>query len=109
MKIINKIASSQLLLLLASPIFAATDTTEEPPRLEEGIDGILDKILGYILPFAGLVCVVFIIIGGYMWITSAGDPSKVKQAQGTLTWAIIGLVFIIMSVAILSAIKNFIS
>ncbi len=56
--------------------------------------------MNIIFPLAGVICVVFIIIGGYMWIASAGDPAKVKQAQGTLTWAIIGLVFVMVSVLI---------
>lgn len=107
MKIINKIFFTLLSLGIASPVFA---DSEEPLKLNaESIDGMLNKVIGYILPFAGLLCVVFIIIGGYMWITSAGDPAKVKQAQGTLTWSIIGLVFILISVAVISMVKNAVS
>jgi hypothetical protein len=29
-----------------------------------------------------LIAFVFIVMGGYMWIVSGGDPSRVKQAQG---------------------------
>ena len=28
---------------------------------------------------------------------SAGDPDKIKQAQGTLTWSIIGLLVVIIA------------
>ncbi|MBU1119975.1 pilin [Patescibacteria group bacterium] len=118
MKIINKIFFSLLTLFLASPVFAArTDDggaggsggTVEPPTLGEGIDGILDNVMKLIFPIAGIVCVVFIIIGGYTWIASAGDPAKIQQAQGTLTWAIIGLVFVLIAALIISTVTKFLA
>lgn len=104
---------SLLPLVLASPAFAA--------RIDDGGDGgvsginpptiggigvVLDKVMDIVFPVAGVICVIFIIIGGYMWIASAGDPSKVKQAQGTLTWAIIGLIFVLVSTLIVRTIVN---
>lgn len=91
------------LFLFVSPIFAQSD--EDPPRLNELFD-IVDKIIEFIFPFASFVAVVFIIMGGYMWISSSGDPAKIKQAQGTLTWAIIGLIFTLLTPAILRFVLN---
>lgn len=108
MKIFDKIVTSFGMLLLASPVFA----DDAPAKLTGGdfsIGSVLDRIMNLIFPVAGLVCVVFIIIGGYMWIVSAGDPSKVKQAQSTLTWAIIGLVFVLIAVAIIKVITTFVT
>jgi len=68
----------------------------EPPTIENLITSI-DGVLEYLVPVAALVAVVFIIIGGYMWMTSAGNPDRVKQAQGTLTWAVIGLIFVLLT------------
>ena len=76
----------------------------ENPAQICGIASILDGVMDIVFPVAGVVCLVFIIIGGYMWIASAGDPAKVKQAQGTLTWAIIGLVFVLIVRLIVSAV-----
>lgn len=117
MKILNKIFLGLGSLLLSTPVYASTPTEQnstnsgnftDVPELT-AIVPIVEKISSYLFPFAGIVCVVFIIIGGYMWITSAGDPSKIKQAQGTLTWAIIGLVFILVVVAILTVITRFVT
>jgi type IV secretory pathway VirB2 component (pilin) len=104
MKIVNKILFTMLSFFLATPVFAQED---EPPRLGEGIDLIIGNVAKYIFPAAGLVCVVFIIIGGYTWIASAGDPAKVQQAQGTLTWAIIGLVFVLIAALIVNSVTSF--
>ena len=93
------------LMLGTSPLFAAED--DAPPRLEQ-LFYTLEIIMEKIAPVGGIVCIIFIVLGGYMWMTSSGDPIKIKRAQGTLTWAIIGLVFIVISGTVLSVIINLI-
>ena len=44
-----------------------------------------------------------------MWMTSAGDPEKVKKAQTTIRNAIIGLVIIASSFAIVNFVLNALS
>jgi len=83
------------------------ESGNSPPTLG-GMFKMIERIFKYIFPVAGLLCVIFIVQGGYMWMTSSGEPEKIKQAQGTLTWAIIGLVFVIISSSILSAIVRLI-
>ena len=90
---------------LASPVFAQ----DEPPTLSGNIGPIVDKITGYLFPVAVLISLVFVVMGGYMWIISGGDPSRVKQAQGTLTWAILGLVIVLVIFGILRIVINFLS
>lgn len=110
MKILDKIIIALGPMAFVSPVFA-----EDAPAQLTGdnsafsIGSVLDSIMNLVFPIAGLICVVFIIIGGYMWMTSAGDPSKVKQAQGTLTWAIIGLVFVLVAVAIIDVVMKFVT
>lgn len=82
---------------------------EPPPTLEGNISPIVKKLLDYLFPIAGLIAVIFIIQGGYMWIISAGDPARVKQAQGTLTWAVIGLLMIMIIFAVLQVLLKFMS
>ncbi len=81
--------------------------SEEAPSRFSGMVDIFAKILQYVYPIAGIISVIFLIIGGYMWMTSVGDPIKIKQAQGTLTWAVIGLVFTLLSFGILKVIVMF--
>lgn len=80
---------------------------QEPPRLEELFVG-LDSIFTYLVPLAILLAVAFVVVGGYMWMSSAGNPDKVKQAQGTLTWAIIGLVFVLIAALLVKTIVDYI-
>lgn len=92
-------------LFFATPVFAQEDN---PKKIGE-LFGVLDNVFKYIFPLAGLICVVFIIIAGYMWMSAAGDPSRIKTAQGTLTWAIIGLIVVLLAVAIIEVIVKFVS
>lgn len=91
-------------ILPSSLVFA--EVSDEPKKLEEFF-AMFGNISQYLFPIAALVSFVFIVVGGYMWIVAAGDPARIKQAQGTLTWAIIGLVLTLMSIAIVEVIKNF--
>ena len=103
-KIFTKITTFPVFFLV-NPVFAQ----EDPPKLSTGITTIINNVWGYLFPIAGLLALIFIIIGGYMWIVSGGDPGRVKQAQGTLTWAIFGLVIVLVIFGLLRIVINFLS
>ena len=103
MKKLSKILP--VLFLIPTSVYAQAD----PPRIDDGaIANLVDTVLSYLFPVAGLICIIFVIIGGYMWMVSGGDPSRVKKAQGTLTWALLGLVFVLVAVGIIQLITKFI-
>ncbi len=70
----------------------------------------LQDILGPVskmLYYGGLaIGVFFIILSGYRLMTSEGDPQRTKAAQEQLTSAIIGIIFILLSVTILRVVIN---
>lgn len=72
------------------------------------IPDVVNKGLAYAILFAGLLSVVFIIIGGFSFILSGGSEDKIKQAVGTIRYAIIGLIITILSVVIVQAVGQFI-
>ncbi len=57
------------------------------------IANIIKTILGVI----GAVALFMFIWGGFTWLTSGGNPDKVKQGKDTLVWATIGLLVIFAS------------
>lgn len=65
---------------------------------------VVGSIFGILLSLSGGIAVVIIIISGYKIMFSHADPEKLKEARESLTSAIIGLLFIIFSVAILRVI-----
>jgi hypothetical protein len=45
----------------------------------------------------GVLSVIYIILGGFKFVTSAGDSSQVSKAKNTIFFAIIGLVVAFMA------------
>lgn len=48
----------------------------------------------YAFTAAGVVSLIFLVVGGISIITSQGDPQKMKTGQDTIISGIIGLVFV---------------
>jgi hypothetical protein len=63
---------------------------------------VLKWILGVTFTFT----VVMIVIGGFRYITSAGNEKQAEEAKEMLTKAIIGFIFIILSYIILVTIDQ---
>ncbi len=65
---------------------------------------IINKGLAYAIIVAGLLCVIFIFIGGISFILSGGAEDKIKKAVSTIRYAIIGLIITILSVVIVGTV-----
>lgn len=66
----------------------------------------LPKIISLMLFLAGVLAVLFIIIGGLRYIMSNGDPKATGAAKDTILYAIIGLVITTAAFAIVSFISK---
>ena len=53
--------------------------------------GFVQKFYAWGLGMIGLVGLLFLIIGGYQLLLSAGDPSKIAKGKSYITYAIIGI------------------
>lgn len=60
------------------------------------------RIINVALGFLGIIAVVIVLYGGFMWMTAAGNEERIGKAKQILTAGIIGLVIIIMAWAIAS-------
>jgi hypothetical protein len=69
------------------------------------LGGLFQRIVSLALGFAGIVLFILLIVGGFKFITSGGDPKAVEGAKKTLTYAIGGLIVILVSYLILVLIK----
>lgn len=63
---------------------------------------LYEQVLNAAFYFAGGVALIFIIVAGYKFIRSSGDPKQVEGARKTMTFAIIGLLLILFSFAIIN-------
>ena len=61
------------------------------------VGDIISALLPYVFVLAGLLLLGLIILGGFQYLTSRGDPKAVESARGRLTGAILGFVIIFTS------------
>jgi len=68
------------------------------------LKGLEKDVFGIVLGLSGGIALIMIIISGYKFMISQGNPEALKDAQEQLTSAIVGLLFIILSFVILRVI-----
>lgn len=68
----------------------------------DSIPAVLLAIFEIILRITGLVAVVFVIYGGFQYLTSTGEPDKAKNARTTIINALVGMMIAIFATAIVN-------
>jgi ABC-type Fe3+ transport system permease subunit len=58
---------------------------------------LANNIVSALVPIFAIVVFGMLLWGGFLFITSAGDPQKVIKARNTLTWALIGALIFVVS------------
>ena len=59
-------------------------------------------IVNFILGLVGILALVFLVYGGFRYITSRGDDTEIEAAKGMIRSAIIGLVVIGIAAAVVN-------
>jgi hypothetical protein len=76
---------------------------------EQDIGQIAHKIINWALYLAAIIAVIFIIYGGFLYITSAGNATQAGNGRTTLVNALIGLVIIVLSYMLVQVVYNFVA
>jgi len=95
-KLITKILLGVTLLIFPATAFAASN-----PEVESFTHDTLIALIG----LASVAVVFFLVRGGYLYITSTGNPVALEEAKKTIRNALIGLV-IVIGAAVFSSILN---
>ena len=91
--------------LLAQSINLGGSTIEGPLKDIDTLGDLVTKMLGFILPLAGVVLLFVLIAGGYDFMMSQGNPEKIKSAQAKITTGIIGFFILAASFLIVRVIS----
>ncbi len=73
---------------------------------ESHFQQILADAINIFSVIVGVVAVIMIIVGGFRYITSAGNQEKVKSAKNIIIYAIIGLVIVALAQVIVKFVLN---
>ena len=66
-------------------------------------------IINWVIGISGLVALIFIFIGGIGYLTSAGDPNKLKKAKDTILYAAVGLGIVALAFGATAFVTNLIN
>lgn len=101
------------LLTFTSTSFAAalgTCATGFTALCNLGVDNfgsLVGKLIQFIFVIAIVAALLYLIYGGFRWITSGGDKNAVSGARDHIIAAIIGLVVIFLSYFIINLLLGF--
>lgn len=94
----------------ATLLFAATAEVKDKACLGADCDTGLPKIAANQANFNSLLfiffstlaamAVLFIVIGGFKYVQSQGDPQETAKARNTIIYAVVGLIVAILSASI---------
>lgn len=63
---------------------------------------IIGGVINAALSLLGVVLLVYLLYGGFLWMTAGGDEGKVKKARDLIKNAVIGLIIIVAAYSIAS-------
>lgn len=95
--------------MYAKMLIAVSDFASNPDQLglpSVTADGGVKSILNIVFMLAGLLAVIFIIVGGIKYMLSGGDSAGIKSAKETITYAIVGLVISLLAFGIVNYITG---
>jgi len=112
------ILSFSVYLSSAHPIFAAASPSFGLcPSLGGGagfnalcnldFQKLLPALISTIFLLAIIAALLYLILGGFKWLTSGGDKAAVQAAREHIIAAIVGLVLILVSYVIMNILMNF--
>lgn len=64
------------------------------------VENVVGSIINAALSMVGLIFLVLMIYGGFLWMTARGDESAIEKAQKIISAAVVGLVVIMAAYAI---------
>lgn len=104
------VAAAAAMLTTAAPALAQTLNSvdvQTPRGFATDFGGLLNGVLSFVLVIAALLVFFYLILGGIEWITSGGDKGKTESARNKITAAVIGLIILAASYAVLTLALNF--
>lgn len=61
---------------------------------------LMGTVLSTVYFWAGVICVIVIVVAGYFYTISAGNATHTKRAKDAITGAIIGIIVILLAFTI---------
>jgi hypothetical protein len=64
------------------------------------VEDLVSSVIKWALSIAFGLAVLFVILGGFRYMTSGGNPEAVKKAQSMIQWALAGIALVALATTI---------
>ncbi len=78
-----------------------------PPAGLDEIEKIVGNVISVIAGLGFIAMLVLIIMAGFKYLTSGGEPKAIQSAHQAFTWALLGLFLMIIAWVLLQLIQAF--
>lgn len=78
-----------------------------PPAGLNEIEQMIGNVISVMVGLAFIAMLVLIIIAGFKYLTSGGEPKAIQSAHQAFTWAVLGLFFMIIAWLLLQLLQAF--
>ena len=85
---------------LAQPNLGLNEFGNQTQLGTKSLTATIASIINVAMGLLGMVVVILILAGGFMWMTAAGSEEKITKAKGLIFGGIIGLAVILSAYAI---------
>lgn len=69
-------------------------------KYQTDVPGTIGKVIGAVLAFVGIVFLILVIYGGFMWMFARGNEQEVTKARDLIISAVVGLIIVLAAYAI---------
>ena len=107
-----------LVMIMTAPFAVMAQLQVNDPQLCQGTglncevrdaNTLIRTVINWLLGITFGIAVLFLIIGGFRYITSAGNPDGQTKGKQTVINALIGIVIIVLSYVIVNVVANLVS
>lgn len=93
-------------VLIIPMLVSAEGTSLDPNGLPTDPKTLFNNIIIWVMGMVGILAVAMIVWGGIQITTSGGDKDKHGKGIRTLTYALVGLVIVLLSYSIVAIVGN---
>jgi hypothetical protein len=95
-------------IFVAGQVFAAATVNMELPNPinATSFEGLIQALAKWFVRIMIPIAAIIFLYAGFLFLTSGGDEEKIKRAKKAVTYAIVGLVIILIGAGFVTLIKS---
>lgn len=91
-------------MIVSAAVTLPTEATEALP--ESSLVEIITGIMNWLLIVVGIMGVIGFVIAGIIYLTAAGDDSRIEKGKQAMVFSIVGVIVALIGVVVIRAVEG---